>query len=104
MKLSAILCTVLFTALFIVGFRPSLEAKHHSSFSFNVGTFFPSYAPAYVVNPYPPAYVEQRVYVDPYGYPVRESVYVQPRPYYYPAPVAYPRPVVSGFSFGARFR
>lgn len=104
MRLPILLCSAVLATLFIVGVSPSLEAKHHNHFSFNVGTLFPSYAPpAYVVRQYPPAYVEQHVYVDPYGYPMTESVYVYPRPYYRQAYVC-PRPVVSGFSFGASFR
>lgn len=102
MKSFIVLCTIAFAALFIVGHTPSLEAKHHNRFSFNIGTFFPG--PAYVAAPvYPayPAYVENRVYVDPYGYPMYEQMYVAPRPY---RPVYVAPPVWTGFSFGARFR
>jgi len=102
MKSFIILCTIAFSALFIVGHTPNLEAKHHNRFSFNIGTFFPG--PAYVAAPvYPaPAYVERRVYMDPYGYPMYESMYMAPRPYQ-PVYVS-PPPVWTGFSFGARFR
>lgn len=103
MKLSVTFFAILFATLFIVGATPNLEAKHHNRFSFNVGTFFPSYSPGYVVRSYPPQYVEKRVYVDPYGYPIYESVYAAPQPYYRPL-YACPPPVVSGFSFGASFR
>lgn len=102
MKSFIVLCTIAFAALFIVGHTPSLEAKHHNRFSFNIGTFFPA-GPAYVAAPAYPAYVEKRVYMDPYGYPMYESMYVPPRPYYQPVYVS-PAPVWTGFSFGARFR
>ena len=99
MKLSFI-CTALVLALaFIVGPNLSLEAKHRNYFSFNFGGPAYAYAPPAVVVP-APAVVEQRYYVDPYGYPCYDTVYVQPRPYY-----VYPRPAFySGFSFGVGFR
>jgi hypothetical protein len=103
MKSIIFCCTVLFASLFIIGHQHALEAKHHNHFSFNVGTYFPGYAPAYVARPYPPAYMERRVYMDPYGYPMGETVYVAPRPYCQEV-IPYPAPVWSGFSFGARFR
>lgn len=95
MKLTA-LCSVLFlAALFVVGPKFSLEAKHRNYFSLNIGPVLP--APAYVVPTYP-AYV-QRTYVDSWGYPYSEAVVVQPSPVvYYP-----PRPAVS-FGFGWLFR
>lgn len=98
-----VLCTVLFGSLFIVGSQGSLEAKHHNRFSFNIGTFFPGYAAPAYVPAYPQQYVERRVYMNPYGYPMQESVTVYPQPYY-PAYYAAPQPVWTGFSFGARFR
>lgn len=92
MKLTVLGLTL--AALFIGGTQ--LEARSH--FSFNIGPVFAP--PAYVVQPYP-AYVQQRTYVDSWGYPYhREAVVVQPAPAYYPVA---PQPFYS-FGFGWRVR
>ncbi len=99
MKLSILCSVLLLTAFFVVGPKLSLEAKHHTHFSLNFGPLIST--PGYVVEQQYPTYVEERVYVNPYGYypyPVRERVYVQPAPrtYVYPS-----RPAVyTGFSLG----
>lgn len=96
------MCSILFlTFLFIVGPKFSLEARHHRShFSLNFGPVFSGGPRTYVVERRP-AYVEKHVYVDPYGYPYRERVYVHParRTYVYQE-----RPACfSGLSFGFGF-
>lgn len=94
MKL-AVLCLSL-AALFVGGTQ--LEARSH--FSFNVGPVFAP--PAYVVAPAPaPAYIQERTYVDAWGYPYsRQAVVVQPAPVYYPVA---PSPIFN-FGFGWTFR
>jgi len=96
MKFAALCSLFLLGALFL-GPTGSLEAKHRNYFSFNVGPMFAP-APAYVVQPYP-AYVEQRTYVDAWGYPYREAVVVQPAPQ-----VVYAQPAPISFGFGWMFR
>ena len=106
MKLVTLFSVLALAGLMIVGPKVSLEAKHHrNSFSFSVNPVFaPAYVggynPGYVVERYP-SYVQEYTYVDSWGMPYREAVYVQPSPrVYYPA---YPRPAVS-FGFGMMFR
>lgn len=105
MKKSAFMCTLLAcTALFMIGNTSTLEARRHSrtSVAVNYAPYYPVYRPAYIVET-PRTYVQERVYVDPCGYPtyvertphtVVERVYVQPRPVVRP----------SWFSFGFFFR
>jgi hypothetical protein len=105
MKLTALFSVLLLTAVFAASPK-SLEARHHCCggprFALNVGSVLATPAPRYVVESYP-TYVEEHVYVDQYGYPYRERVYVQPAPrayYVYP-----PRPTIfTGLSFGFNFR
>lgn len=98
MKLTVLFLTL--ASLFVGGTQ--LEAR--SYFSFNVGPVFsaPAYAPGYVVERYPaPAYVQQRTYVNPWGYPTyTESVVVRPAPVYR---VVTPPPVFNfGFGWSSR--
>lgn len=102
MKLTTLCVTLALAAAFIVGPKFALEARHHHSrVSVNMGPVI-SCAPAPVVVQQYPAYVQDRVYVDPYGYSYSERVYVEPAPRAY---YVYPRPAFfSGFSLGFNFR
>lgn len=106
MKLVTLFSVLALATVMIVGPSFSLEAKHHHSrhhhsrnyFSLNVGPVVSS--PGYVVERYPTV-VQQYTYVDPWGMPYREAVFVQPAPrVVYPV---YPRPAVS-FGVGMMFR
>lgn len=103
MKLSFFCTAFVLAVALIAGPKFSLEAKHRNYFSLNFGPAFAYPPPAVVVQPSYPTIVEQRYYVDPYGYPSYNTVYVQPAPrayYVYP-----PRPAFySGFSFGVGLR
>lgn len=111
MKLKIFFPVLMFAALFTVGPKFSLEARHHSRVSFNLNPIFaaPAAVPVYhrqYIEQYPPV-VEERIVVNNGGAPVRERIYAYPAPravyrevYAYPAaPRIYP-----GFSFGINFR
>ena len=103
MKLIKFSSFILFTVLFVSAFMPNLNAKRHTSFSFNLNLapnvaiapqprvveYYAPPQPAYtVVRPYRPAYVQRAYYPAPCGEiivtrPYAERVYVQP---YYPYP------------------
>lgn len=101
MKKKLLACLTFFAIMFLMVGHFSLEAKHHTRFSINVGAGFVSPQPAYVVaNPcYAPVYVYQ---------PYQPRVIVAPAPVYptYPITVVSPaaKPVPrTQFSFGWSF-
>jgi hypothetical protein len=102
MKLKALYAVLLLAGLFVMGPKLSLEARHHSHVSLNVGSAFSSFPRTHVVERYRPAYVEEHYY-SPYGETV--TVYPQSRPVVREVYVYPPRPpVFSGLSFGFNFR
>src|ERR1700722_13464700 len=102
MKLKALYTVLLLAGLFVIGPTLSVEARHHrhNHFSLNVGTVFPSYPRAHVVERYRPSYVEEHYY-----YPYGETVTVYERPVVREVHVYPPRPpVFGGLSFGLNLR
>ena len=104
MKSITIFSAFILSALFLFGPTFSLEARHHHHHRHN--HFSVGFGPVISVAPRPyiiersPAYIENRVYVDPYGYAYKERIYVEPaRTCVYPSQPA----LFTGFSFGINF-
>jgi|688.fasta_scaffold501130_2 hypothetical protein len=89
----------LLAALILTSTTFALGARHHrhSHLSLNFGPVFAIQPRPYIVER-GPTYVEKHVYMDSYGYPYNERVYVHPAPHTYVYPA---RPVIfGGLSFG----